>query len=718
MTAGYRNNATPASRADVSRDQMSAQQALDRAERLIAEHEQDSRVESKDESHPMAQLATGTLSNVDDRAQREPLSDRVRYQFDCFMARGGSSIFVSLVVVFVGLLLTFSLVRGVMLLALPDATLERGHGFLHNAYITFLQMTDPGNMNQDVESSPAFKVSAILAGLTGVVMLSTLVAFITTALDQKISQLKKGHSKVIEDDHTLILGWNERVLEILRELVLANESEDDPVVVILADEDKEVMDEHLRVNMPDTLNTRVVTRSGSPSSLVNLEIASVASCRSVIVLARSPVSAPLRDKEASDAMVVKTVLALAAARPEAASLNVVAEIFLEGNRRIVEDISPGEITTVDTDDILAKILVQTSRSIGLSVVYNEVLSFDGCEMYFHKADWGTTKFGQLAYHFPDGVPMGLRHSDGRITLNPPANQLVQPDDAVLILAEDDSTIDYQSQPLVTPRNLPVVTRRKEQSTEHNLIIGWTSKVETILREYADYVLDGSTIDVMLRQPDHSVVEKVKVLNQELSSVQIRLTKGNPLTKEGLLAVEPSRYDNIIILSQGQLGDDDETTESETIVILLLLRGILENSPRTDKQTKLITEVLDSENQPLVARAGVRDFIISNRFVSMLLAQISEDPDIKYVYDDLFDEDGSEIYLKPADLYFESFPIEVNYADLIQVAQHRGEVCLGLKIKALENHLDDNFGVSLIPNKQEVFVLQANDSLVVLAEDES
>ena len=65
----------------------------------------------------------------------------------------------------------------------------------------------------------------------------------------------------------------------------------------------------------------------------------------------------------------------------------------------------------------------------------------------------------------------------------------------------------------------------------------------------------------------------------------------------------------------------------------------------------IGEILESENQSLVAHAGVNDFIISNRFISMLVAQISEDADIKPVYDDLFQEDGSEIYLKPAPLYF-------------------------------------------------------------------
>ena len=60
-------------------------------------------------------------------------------------------------------------------------------------------------------------------------------------------------------------------------------------------------------------------------------------------------------------------------------------------------------------------------------------------------------------------------------------------------------------------------------------------------------------------------------------------------------------------------------------------------PEESKNTKLITEILDSENQALVARAGVYEFIISNRFISMMLAQISEDSDIKRVYDDLFSE---------------------------------------------------------------------------------
>jgi hypothetical protein len=573
-------------------------------------------------------------------------------------------------------------------------------------------------MAYDIDSAPGFKIVAVLSGMVGVVILSALIAFITTALDQKIGELKKGHSKVIEEDHTLILGWNERVLEILRELVLANESEDNPVVVILAKDDKEFMDDFLKLNISDTQNTRVVTRSGSVSSLVNLDIVSVTTCKAVIALANCNAGATDDEKAASDAHVTKTVLALVASRPSNITLNVVAEIFFARNREIIEDIAPGEIATIDTNEILAKILVQTSRSMGLSVVYSEILSFDGCEMYFHEAEWGDVTFGQLGYRFPDGIPMGLRHADDSVSINPAADLQVRPDDAVLILAEDDSTIDYQSRPVASPRQMTLAGGRKETQVERNLIIGWTPKVETILREYADYVEDGSQINIMLRAATKDVQAHIERLNKELPGIDIALIDTDPLRTEGLLVAEPFTHDNIIILSQGGEDDSDDRTDSETIVILLLLRHISRAFPEEAKSTKLITEVLDSDNQTLVSQTGVHDFIISNRFVSMLLAQISEDGDIKSVYDDLFEEDGSEIYLKPVPLYFESFPIEVTYADMIAIAQQRGEICLGVKVKALEEDAEKNFGVKLIPEKNVRYKLLPEDTLVVLAEDET
>lgn len=651
------------------------------------------------------------------------LGQRLRYRFDSFMARGGSSIFISLMLFFLVLFVSISLIRLAIYFFMGAGQNQYADADTmgEQMYIVWLGMTDPGNMNHDLLSHSWFKVPAMLAGMSGVVILSMLIAFITTALDQKLTQLRKGHSKVIESDHTLILGWNGRVTEILRELVIANESEDNPCVVILSEREKEYMDDQLSLLMPDTQNTRVVTRSGAVSSVVNLDIASLSTCKSVIVLAYCDDAASEAVKVASDIRVIKTILAVGAGKEDGAELNIVAELFTERSRKIAEDIS-SDVTTVDAQEILAKILVQTSRSVGLSVVYGEALSFDGCEMYFHNDDWGGLVFGELQFHFPDGVPLGLRTKKGDLLINPPPDRIMASSDDILILAEDDSTIEFQAEPVARPRDIELAGGRVEMRIERELLIGWNPKLPTILREYADYVLEGSTFDVMIDSPPDDIRATLERLDAELDKIEIRLVDASPLSSESLTSVEPWTYDNILILSRGIDNPDPETTDSETIVVLLLLRQLfdaeLTRNGNETIRTKLITEVMDSNNQELIARAGVNDFIISNRFVSMMLAQVSEEQDIKRVYDDLFSEDGSEIYLKPASLYFTEFPAEVSFADMMGIAQKREEVCIGVKITAKETHMDENFGVKLIPEKNTRYRLEPNDCLIVVAEDET
>lgn len=648
------------------------------------------------------------------------LKTKLRYRFDNFMARGGLSIFISLTLTFFALLIAVSLIRAGVYFALGDsgASQEREVGLMRQIYIAFLGMTDPGNMNQDIESHWAYLIPAILAGLIGVIILSALIAFITTALDQKIQQLKKGHSKVVESDHTLILGWNERVIEILRELIIANESEDDACVVILSDLDKEQMDDYLSLHLKERGTTRIVTRSGSVSSLVNLEVVSIQTAKSIIALAYCDAAADASEKEKSDTQVIKTVLGASMSQQEGQELPIVAELFSDRSRDVAESISD-EVTSVDAQDILAKVLVQTSRSVGLSVVYGEALSFDGCEMYFYDADWGDITFGQAQYHFPDGVPLGVRHTDDSIEINPPAEQAMREGDAVLILAEDDSTIEFQASPVALPSDVQLKsTERLQQSVERELIIGWNAKLPIIVSEYADYVLDGSKIDLLIHNPDEHILAAIAELQSDVENIDIRVIDKDPLNTETLLSMDPFNYDNIIILSQGSDGVSSETQDSQTIVILLLLRKIFADHPEEAASTKLITEVMDSDNQALVARAGVNDFIISNRFVSMILAQLSEEPDMKRVYDDLFSEDGSEIYLKPVEMYLDNLPNEHSFADMMAVAQQREEVCIGVKIAEHEHDMAHNFGVKLIPEKDKRYTLKPGDRLIVVSEDET
>mgnify|MGYP000073446915 CR=1 FL=1 len=98
-----------------------------------------------------------------------------------------------------------------------------------------------------------------------------MVAFITSVFEAKLDELKRGRSIVLENEHTLILGFGDRILEIIRELIEANESEADASIVILAENDKEEMDNLIRDNIENTLSTRIITRSGVVTNINNLK---------------------------------------------------------------------------------------------------------------------------------------------------------------------------------------------------------------------------------------------------------------------------------------------------------------------------------------------------------------------------------------------------------------------------------------------------------------
>ena len=118
-----------------------------------------------------------------------------------------------------------------------------------------------------------------------------MVAFITSVFEAKLDELKRGRSIVLENEHTLILGFGDRILEIIRELIEANESEADASIVILAENDKEEMDNLIRDNIENTLSTRIITRSGVVTNINNLKKVMAEQAPSIIVMT-SAVSYP------------------------------------------------------------------------------------------------------------------------------------------------------------------------------------------------------------------------------------------------------------------------------------------------------------------------------------------------------------------------------------------------------------------------------------------
>jgi hypothetical protein len=66
--------------------------------------------------------------------------------------------------------------------------------------------------------------------------------------------------------------------------------------------------------------------------------------------------------------------------------------------------------------------------------------------------------------------------------------------------------------------------------------------------------------------------------------------------------------------------------------------------------EVCSEILDPRNRDLAATTEINDIVISNEMVSMVLAQVTHEPRVRPVLEDLFQSEGSEVYLKDISLY--------------------------------------------------------------------
>ncbi len=125
-------------------------------------------------------------------------------------------------------------------------------------------------------------------------------------------------------------------------------------------------------------------------------------------------------------------------------------------------------------------------------------------------------------------------------------------------------------------------------------------------------------------------------------------------------------------------------------------------------------MLDVRNRELAAVTQADDFIVSNKLTSLMLAQVSENRDLNVVFADLFDPEGSEIYLKPAGEYVE-IGREVNFYTVVAAARRREEVAIGFRLAAHAGDAAKAYGVAVNPKKSAKLAFTEKDWMIVLAE---
>lgn len=628
---------------------------------------------------------------------KSSFKSRMRYRFDNFMAQGTPALIGGLAL----LSLIFISIMAV-LINLTGVVQPGGErlSFFEAAWQSLMRTLDAGTMGGD--EGWGYRLMMLIVTLGGVFIISTLIGLLTSGIEVKMENLRKGRSQVLESGHTVILGWSEQIFTILSEITAANDNHKRSCIVVLADKDKVEMEDEIREKLGKDAHTAIVCRSGIPIDLNDLDRASVQTSKAIVILRP--------DGEDPDAETIKTILAVTN-NPHRRSqpYHIVAEICDEKNLEIARLVGKDEVELILTDHLISRIIAQTCRQSGLSIVYSDLLDYGGNEIYFkfEPALVGKT-FGEALMAYDTSAVLGVFNPARGARLNPPMDTIIGADDQIVAVSEDDDTLLlYKGTPQFQPE-LIVARPHLMHAAEKTLILGWNARAPFIINELDQYVSPGSVVKVVA-----NCVEGAAELARwccALKNIQVEFEERETTDRRELDALAPQTYGQVVVLAYSDTLNIQEA-DARTLMTLLHLRDI---ATRTGSKFVIVSEMLDLQNRNLAEVTHADDFIVSDRLISLLFAQISENKYLNAVFNDIFDPEGSEIYLKPVDRYIQPGQ-PVNFFTVVQAAAAQGEVAFGYRIAADAADVNRAYGIILNPDKHTPVTFSPQDRLILLAE---
>jgi K+/H+ antiporter YhaU regulatory subunit KhtT len=578
---------------------------------------------------------------------------------------------------------------------------EPPYSFPEALWVGFLH-TIPGDTIGGRESLWIYRFLMLGVLLFNLFFASLVIGALTSGMQNRLQELKRGRSPIIETGHTVILGWSERIFTILSELARAQAEQARPCIVVLGDMEKAAMEDEIRHKVGKTGRVRIVCRSGSPLEMTNLELVSINTSRNIIVLPA--------DSANPDAEVIKIVLAILNhpdRRPQ--PYRIVATVRDPENSEIARVLGKNEVEWIQQGDVIARMIAQTALQPGLSSVYSDLFDYSASEIYMHAEPLVVGKsFGETLLVSDRVCVIGIRQPDEKPVLSPDFNTVIGPGDELIVIAEDDSQIalEQRSQPVIYQESI-TTTNQQLPWLENILVLGWNLRGLTILKEVDRYVLPGSTERV---EADASLTE-IGALEgcSELPNLEITFQPGDTADRQTLNRLGLEQYRHVVLLSYSEkLGI--QQADARTLITLLHLRDIADSQ---GLRFSIVTEMLDLRNRKLATSARPDDFIISDRMISLLMAQVAETRGLCSIYDDLFNPEGAELYLRPASLYVRPGS-KINLYTLVEAARQKNEIAIGYRLVERKKQIGSVDKTFINPVKSAEFVLQADDQVIVLA----
>ncbi|MBP5168214.1 MAG: hypothetical protein ILP14_03315, partial [Oscillospiraceae bacterium] len=472
------------------------------------------------------------------------------------------------------------------------------------------------------DGSHGYVILMALTAIGGVLFTSVLIGIITSSLEQKIKRLNQGNSPVLEKNHIVVLGFYPGEYTLLKQLILAAGGK--PGSIVIAENmEREKMEQCLHENLEIPKNFRVICRTADITDPASIEKCSFETCKTVIVN-------PTEDMKTIKAILAVSTILETKNIPDVSVNAILSKSEYQFPHAIAE---ANHITTLQVNNIIAKIIAHSCTQTGLAESFREVLRFEGSEFYLLDFQEGVgLSFAELLMRMNYGVPIGF-YRNGKVLLNPPPDDKLQDSDKVLVFAEERSSAKLEDpHAQISAPQAQMIDPHKSTNT---VIIGHNETLPIILNDLPENVAQ------VYLAGQNTTAEEQSGLHQIATKRHLRLDYYDRDLRSEANLIELAQMAKHIVILNNHAGEPEEA-DTEVIFLLLNLREIRK---RFGYKFNITVEMQKEHNQKLVSRCDHTDFLVNSSMASLILAQLAENPELIDVFRELLSNEGNELYLK-------------------------------------------------------------------------
>lgn len=649
---------------------------------------------------------------------------KIKESISVFVVKNPASSILIAILVLNALLFVLS---ATLISALAPKSLEDS-GFWASVYYTVCMVLDAGCISAVIEDIGQTNVWLILVCIATVLIgmitfTGAVIGYVTNYISSFIDNSKSGMRSVKVSKHTVILNWNSRASEIINDLLYSGKKE---TIIVLVSENGATVEREINDRISETLKrdlrdinrecehmsflnriiykskykTRnrltVIVKEGDTYSTKQLNDISILQASTVIILGRdiqnSMCKYDIAEKKErlgkGNTNTLKTLVQVAemtSGEDSADDQIIIVEVEDDWTLKLVNDIisykeqlGKCNIIPVSVNQILGQILSQFSIMPELNSVYSDLFSNRGAEFFCKELGTEETSDKEVAAYLGShmhSIPMSVMNTKTGPNL--------------FFVAEDEKDIDKVSEK--TTSSYKVKLNKNYWLEQRNVVIlGHNSKSADIIKGFDSFSSEW--------KHNKKEILNIIVIDDKKSLEKLNYYKGIPYVKQ---VIEADIYDakticdaintfvdsniqdtSILILSDDTVTSDD--IDASVLTYLIYVQSIITERERTIKgfdreSIDVVAEILNPKNYDVVHNYSVNNVIISNRYISKMVTQISRKSELFEFYQDIlsYDEDADtdysskELYIKKVSRFFDELPGKCTAAELIRAVYDAG-----------------------------------------------